>query len=80
MLDVSLLTLQPIIQKLVERHILTERDLDAKRLKTFRVTAKRMEIARDPTSGLKWAIGTLGNLEKMCRAMAYLVSPLLQRS
>ncbi|KLT45812.1 P-loop containing nucleoside triphosphate hydrolase protein [Cutaneotrichosporon oleaginosum] len=65
--------MKPIIQKLVERHVLTERDLDVKRLKTFRVTARRMEIARDRTSGLKWAMGTLGNLEKMCRAMAYLL-------
>ncbi|GMK56457.1 hypothetical protein CspeluHIS016_0302970 [Cutaneotrichosporon spelunceum] len=65
--------MKPIIQKLVERNILTERDLDAKRLRTFRVTSRRMEIARDPTSGLKWAIGTLRNLEKMCRAMAYLL-------
>ncbi|BEI90429.1 uncharacterized protein CcaverHIS019_0304990 [Cutaneotrichosporon cavernicola] len=65
--------MKPIIQKLVERHVLTERDLDAKRLKTFRVTSRRLEISRDPTSGLKWAIGTLNNLDKMCRAMAYLL-------
>lgn len=57
----------------MQRNVLTERDLDATRLKTFRVTARRMEITRDRHSGLKWAIGTLNNLEKMCRGMAYLV-------
>lgn len=60
--------------KLVEKGVLTERDLDAKRLKTFRVTSRRIDITRDRTSGLKWAIGTLNNIEKMCRAMANLVS------
>lgn len=68
------LTPQPFILKLVEKGVLTERDLDAKRLKTFRITARRMEIGRDRTSGLKWAMGTLGNIEKMCRAMGNLVS------
>lgn len=50
-----------------------DRDLDAKRLRPFRITAKRMEITRDRRSTLKWAIGPLTQIEKMARAMGYLV-------
>lgn len=62
------------MKKLVDADILNERDLDVKRLKPFRLTSKRMEIARDRTSGLKWALGPLQALEKMARAMGHLVS------
>lgn len=54
--------------------MLTERDLDAKRLKPFRLTARRMEILRDRQSQSKWAIGALNQLEKMATAMRNLVS------
>lgn len=63
-----------MVQKLVDKGVLVERDLDAKRLKPFRLTAKRMEISRDRTSGQKWALGILGSLEHMARAMTHLVS------
>jgi ATP-dependent DNA helicase MPH1 len=66
--------LQPFVQKLVSKDILTDRDLDIKRLKPFRMTAKRMEIGRDRTSGQKWAYGSLTQIEKMARAMGHLVS------
>jgi hypothetical protein len=65
---------QPFVTKLVEKDVLTDRDLDTKRLKPFRLTAKRMEITRDRTSRLKWCYGPLGQLEKMARAMGHLVS------
>lgn len=61
--------------KLIPKDILNERDLDCKRLKPFRLTAKKMEIMRDRNSGLKWAVGSLTSLEKMARAMGHLVSP-----
>ncbi|TXT12930.1 hypothetical protein VHUM_01331 [Vanrija humicola] len=65
--------MKPFIAKMVEKNILTERDLDAKRLRPFRVTAKRMEIARDRNSGLQWTYGPLNNIEKMARAMGHLL-------
>ncbi|WVR08777.1 hypothetical protein IAU60_005835 [Kwoniella sp. DSM 27419] len=65
--------MRPNVQKLVDKDILNDRDLDTKRLRPFRLTAKRMEIARDRTSGLRWAIGSLTALEKMSRAMGYLL-------
>ncbi|WOO82285.1 Fanconi anemia group M protein [Vanrija pseudolonga] len=65
--------MKPFIAKLVERNILTERDLDAKRLRPFRLTAKRMELSRDRSSGATWAFGPLNNLEKMARAMLHLL-------
>lgn len=68
------LTPQPFIQKLVDKNVLTERDLDAKRLKPYRLTAKRMEIGRDRNSGLMWTMGPLQNIERMARAMGNLVS------
>lgn len=61
------------MKKLVDKNVLTERDLDIKRLKPFRLTQKRMEIGRDRTSGLKWCYGSLVQLEKMARAMGHLV-------
>lgn len=69
------LTIQPYVTKLVEKNILNDRDLDIKRLKPFRLTAKRMEIARDRTSGQKWCFGSLQQLERMARAMGHLVWP-----
>ncbi|WVW80652.1 hypothetical protein I302_102638 [Kwoniella bestiolae CBS 10118] len=65
--------MRPNVAKLVDKDILTERDLDCKRLRPFRLTAKRMEIARDRNSGLKWAFGSLTALEKMARAMGHLL-------
>ncbi|KAK8850715.1 hypothetical protein IAR55_004635 [Kwoniella newhampshirensis] len=65
--------MKPFVAKLVEKDILTDRDLDIKRLRPFRLTAKRMEIAKDRTSGLKWALGSLQFLEKMARAMGNLL-------
>ena len=62
------------MKKLVDVDILTDRDLDMKRLKPFRLTAKRMELARDRTGRNKWAFGPLQQLEKMARAMGSLVS------
>lgn len=62
---------QPFIKKLVDKDILTERDLDAKRLRPFRITAKKMELGK---SGQRWAFGPLGVLDKMARAMSHLVS------
>jgi len=62
------------VVKLVEKDILNDRDLDIKRLRPFRLTAKRMEIARDHNSGLKWCFGSLQALERMARAMGHLVS------
>lgn len=67
---------QPFIKKLVDKDILTERDLDAKRLRPFRITAKKMELSK---SGQRWAFGPLGVLDKMARAMSHLVS-LIMRS
>lgn len=67
---------QPFIKKLVDKDILTERDLDAKRLRPFRITAKKMELGK---SGQRWAFGPLGVLDKMARAMSHLVS-LIMRS
>lgn len=66
---------QPYVQKLVDKEVLTERDLDAKRLKPFRLTAKRMELARDKNSSLRWCFGTLQQIERMARAMGSLVRP-----
>ncbi|WWC65008.1 uncharacterized protein I303_107622 [Kwoniella dejecticola CBS 10117] len=65
--------MKPNVAKLVDKDILTERDLDVKRLRPFRLTAKRMEIAKDRNSGLKWAFGSLTALEKMARAMGHLL-------
>ncbi|OCF45579.1 hypothetical protein I317_00481 [Kwoniella heveanensis CBS 569] len=65
--------MRPHVAKLVEKDILNDRDLDCKRLRPFRLTAKRMEIARDRNSGLKWAFGSLTALEKMARAMGNLL-------
>nr|XP_019001717.1 uncharacterized protein I203_05920 [Kwoniella mangroviensis CBS 8507]OCF65178.1 hypothetical protein I203_05920 [Kwoniella mangroviensis CBS 8507] len=65
--------MRPNVAKLVDKDILTERDLDCKRLRPFRLTAKRMEIGRDRNSGLKWAFGSLTALEKMARAMGHLL-------
>ncbi|WWD20885.1 hypothetical protein CI109_105362 [Kwoniella shandongensis] len=65
--------MKPYVAKLVDKDILTDRDLDIKRLRPFRLTAKRMEIAKDRTSGLKWAFGSLQSLEKMARAMGNLL-------
>ncbi|ORX40857.1 hypothetical protein BD324DRAFT_644144 [Kockovaella imperatae] len=65
--------MRPYVQKLVDKDILNERDLDVKRLKPFRLTAKRMEIARDRHSSLKWCFGSLQALEKMARAMGHLL-------
>ena len=70
----SLLTFQPYVEKLVQRDVLTDRDLDIKRLKPFRLTAKRMELARSKDSNLKWCFGTLQQIERMARAMGSLVS------
>ena len=64
---------QPHVVKLVDKDILNDRDLDIKRLKPFRLTAKRMDIARDRSSGLKWCMGSLQSLERMARAMGNLV-------
>lgn len=60
----------PFIKKLVDKDILTERDLDAKRLRPFRITAKKMELGK---SGQRWAFGPLGVLDKMARAMSHLL-------
>ncbi|WVQ95399.1 hypothetical protein IAU59_002496 [Kwoniella sp. CBS 9459] len=65
--------MRPHVAKLVEKEILNERDLDCKRLRPFRLTAKRMEIAKDRGSSLKWAFGSLSSLEKMARAMGNLL-------
>jgi ATP-dependent DNA helicase MPH1 len=65
-----------MVQKLVEKGVLMDRDLDTKRLKPFRLTAKRMEISRDRTSGVRWALGSLQSLEHMARAMTHLVCSL----
>ncbi|WWC72771.1 uncharacterized protein I206_106735 [Kwoniella pini CBS 10737] len=65
--------MKPNVAKLVDKEILTERDLDVKRLRPFRLTAKRMEIGRDRNSGMKWAFGSLTALEKMARAMSHLL-------
>ncbi|ORY28004.1 hypothetical protein BCR39DRAFT_536112 [Naematelia encephala] len=65
--------MKPVIAGLVEKQILNERDLDYKRLRPYRLTAKRIEIARDRTSGLKWCFGSLQSLEKMARAMGNLL-------
>lgn len=64
---------QPFVQKLVSKDVLNERDLDIKRLKPFRVTAKRMDIARDRKSTMKWCMSSLTMIEKMARAMGHLV-------
>ena len=61
------------MQKLVDKDILSERDLDIKRLRPFRLTARRMEIARNRDSSLKWSLGSLLALDKMARAMGHLV-------
>ncbi|WVF67834.1 hypothetical protein IAT40_002595 [Kwoniella sp. CBS 6097] len=65
--------MRPHVARLVEKDILNDRDLDCKRLRPFRLTAKRMEIARDRGSSLKWAFGSLTALEKMARAMGNLL-------
>ncbi|KAL7420918.1 3'-5' DNA helicase [Cryptotrichosporon argae] len=64
---------KPQVAQLVKKEILNERDLDCARLKSFRLTAKRMEILHNRTSGQMWAIGPLNQLEKMTRAMAHLL-------
>ena len=65
---------QPHVAKLVDKDILTNRDLDIKRLKPYRLTAKRQEIARGRDAGLKWCLNSLQTLERMARAMGNLVS------
>ncbi|KAI9633416.1 uncharacterized protein MKK02DRAFT_18316 [Dioszegia hungarica] len=65
--------MRPMVQKLVDKGVLMDRDLDTKRLKPFRLTAKRMEISRDRTSGVRWALGSLQSLEQMARAMTHLL-------
>ncbi|WRT70898.1 uncharacterized protein IL334_007897 [Kwoniella shivajii] len=65
--------MRPNVAKLVDKEILNERDLDCKRLRPFRLTAKRMEIAKDRNSGRSWAFGSLTALEKMARAMGNLL-------
>ncbi|RXK39401.1 hypothetical protein M231_03354 [Tremella mesenterica] len=65
--------MKPYVTKLIEKGVLTDRDLDIKRLRPFRLTAKRMEIARNRDSGLKWCYGSLNQLERMARAMGHLL-------
>ncbi|WVQ86187.1 hypothetical protein IAT38_008355 [Cryptococcus sp. DSM 104549] len=63
--------MKPYIVKLVEADILNDRDLDATRMRTFRLTAKRQEVMAARTQ--MWAVGPLGQIEKMARAMGNLL-------
>ncbi|WVO18165.1 hypothetical protein L204_105868 [Cryptococcus depauperatus] len=62
----------PYVQKLVGQGVLNERDLDVKRLRTFRITSIRMQLQRKK-QGTKNAIGSLNTIEKMARAMGHLL-------
>ncbi|KAL1412451.1 3'-5' DNA helicase [Vanrija albida] len=65
--------MKPFVAKLVDKNVLNHRDLDVTRMKPYRLTSKRLEIAKDRSSGLAWAFGALNNIEKMARAMTYLL-------
>ncbi|WVQ77137.1 hypothetical protein IAR50_006820 [Cryptococcus sp. DSM 104548] len=63
----------PIVKKLVDKDVLSSSALDVKRLRPFAITAKRAEFARRKQQGMQWVYGPLGQVEKMARAMQYLL-------
>ncbi|ODN92051.1 hypothetical protein L198_05723 [Cryptococcus wingfieldii CBS 7118] len=63
----------PIVKKLVDKEVLTANALDVKRLRPFAITAKRAEFAKRRQQGMQWVYGPLGQVEKMARAMQYLL-------
>lgn len=64
--------MHPIIKRLVDKNVLSPRDLDATRLRPFTVRAKMMELGRLPQ--FKWIYGPMSQLNKMAAVMQHLVS------
>lgn len=64
--------MRPMIKKMVDKHVLSERDLDPTRLRPYTVQAKTMELGRLPQ--FKWIWGSMNQIRQMAQAMAHLVS------
>lgn len=64
--------MRPRIKPMVDKGILSERDLDPTRLRPFTVQVKTMELGRRPE--FKWIYGPMNQIRQMAAAMANLVS------
>ena len=61
----------PLIKRMVDKNVLSPRDLDATRLRPFTVQVKVLELGRQPQ--FKWIWGPMNQIRQMAAAMQHLV-------